>query len=209
MTRNNKQNATALKIRTTATEMFAEKGYDGTIMDELTVRSGVNKASIYYHFQDKSNLYEQCLTHLFANVADAVINATELATPGTPKLKAFVKTFAKLANATPAMPAILMREIASGGHNMPVTARHQMQRLLSTLKFILDTEDPNPNFEPINALTPHFMIIGSLCFYLTSQPMRDRIESTEKIDPTLEEFTQQLIDILQSGLIKKTKGGLT
>ncbi|QBZ83923.1 Biofilm operon icaADBC HTH-type negative transcriptional regulator IcaR [Hydrogenovibrio crunogenus] len=200
-----KHNTTALKIRDTATDMFAEKGYDGTIMDELTIRSGVNKASIYYHFQDKSNLYEQCLTHLFGNVADAVIEATEHATTDTLKLEAFVKTFAKLAHDTPAMPAILMREIASGGHNMPVTARQQMQRLLSNLKAILSTRPFCQHIESINPLTPHFMIIGSLCFYLTSQPMRDHIESTEKLDPTLDDFTQQLIQILQSGLVKKTK----
>lgn len=199
-------NATALKIRNTATEMFAENGYDGTIMDELMVRSGVNKASIYYHFQDKSNLYEQCLTHLFANIADAVIEATELVPTGVLKLQAFVQTFAKLAHDTPAMPAILMREIASGGHHMPVTARQQMQRLLSNLKTILNTKNSDQPFESINALTPHFMIIGSLCFYLTSQPMREGIETTEKLDPILEEFTQQLIHILQSGLVKNNEG---
>lgn len=200
-----KQNATALKIRNTATKMFAEQGYDGTIMDELTIRSGVNKASIYYHFQDKPNLYEQCLTHLFANVADAVMDATERAVTENLKLEAFVKTFAKLAYEKPEIPAILMREIASGGHNMPVTARQQMQRLLSNLTAILGTEPFSQDIESINPLTPHFMIIGSLCFYITSQPMRDRIESTEKLDPTLDEFTQQLINILQSGLVKKTK----
>lgn len=201
-----KQNATALKIRDAATKMFAEKGYEGTIMDELTIRSGVNKASIYYHFQDKSNLYEHCLTHLFANVADAVIGATERAVTENLKLEAFVKTFAKLAQEKPEMPAILMREIASGGHHMPVTARQQMQRLLTNLKAILNTESVSHHAESFNPLTPHFMIIGSLCFYLTSQPMRDHIESTEKLDPTLDEFTQQLVHILQSGLIKKNKG---
>lgn len=201
-----KPNATALKIQLCATVMFAEKGYEGTIMDELTERTGVNKASIYYHFRDKATLYEHCLTQLFASVAAPVADAVDQASTPHEKLATFIQSFAEQAREKPAMPSILMREIASGGQHMPDTARQQMQRLLSTLKNLLNQGQQEGIFESFNALTPHFMVIGSLCFFLTSQPMRDRIDSPEKIDPELNEFTHQLIQILQSGLAKTTKG---
>ncbi|NPA71325.1 MAG: TetR/AcrR family transcriptional regulator, partial [Gammaproteobacteria bacterium] len=46
-----KPSKTAQLIQHSATKLFAEKGYDGTIMDELASITGANKASIYYHFK--------------------------------------------------------------------------------------------------------------------------------------------------------------
>ena len=72
--------ASAQKILHCAGALFAEKGYDGTIMDALAAHCGVNKASIYYHFQDKQHLYEVVLTDIFAQVVDKVINQVSQAT---------------------------------------------------------------------------------------------------------------------------------
>ena len=74
---NKKLSKTALHIMQHATHLFAANGYEGTIMDALSELACVNKASIYYHFQDKANLYEQCLVNLLRNVVDEVIHAID------------------------------------------------------------------------------------------------------------------------------------
>ncbi|WP_028485979.1 TetR/AcrR family transcriptional regulator [Thiomicrorhabdus chilensis] len=196
-----KPNKTAQHILKVATQMFAEKGFDGTIMDELCERSGVNKASIYYHFGDKATLYDTALTDLFKRVADPILSAVAQRETPQQKLHTFIDMFARTASHTPAMPAVLMRELASGGIHMPVSAREQMQRLLFALKVILKSGYEQNLFKRTDPLTIQFMVIGTLCFFISSEPMRLAIPSQAKLDPNLDETIAELIRIIESALL--------
>lgn len=195
-----KLSTSALKILECATDFFAEKGFDGAIMDTLAERCGVNKASIYYHFQDKQSLYEAVLTRLFGSIVDQVIRDVASQLDVGEQLKVFVSSFAQAANAQPRMPSLLMREIAAGGRNMPVSARQHMQRLLQTLKSIIDQGVEQGLFRPTDPLMLQFMIIGSLSFHITSAPMRHSIPAEEKTDPTLTEAVGHIITLLEQAL---------
>lgn len=197
-----KRGKTATKILQTAIEMFAEKGFGGSTMDELCARSGVNKASIYYHFGNKAGLYETALTELFKSVVEPVLQAVVQAQGPVEKLHAFIATFAENASQTPTMPAVLMREIAGGGMNMPIAAREQMQRLLFALKVILQDGEKTGRFKSGDPLTTHFMILGSLCFFITSAPMRRAIPAERKLDLSLQETIQQLTSMVELALLK-------
>ncbi|CAN8139295.1 HTH tetR-type domain-containing protein [uncultured Thiomicrorhabdus sp.] len=200
-----KRGKTANKILATATEMFAETGFGGSTMDELCARSGVNKASIYYHFGDKAGLYEVALTELFKSVVEPVLQTVAQAQGSRNQLHAFIESFAQQASLTPTMPAVLMREIASGGMNMPIAAREQMQRLLFALKVILQQGEEDGIFKESDPLTTHFMILGSLCFFITSEPMRLAIPAEKKLDPSLDETIQQLTSMVEAALLIANK----
>ena len=45
----------------TATEVFAERGYDGASIDEIARRSGVSAPVVYDHFASKQDLYQRLL----------------------------------------------------------------------------------------------------------------------------------------------------
>jgi len=166
---------TSQKILSCATRMFAQHGYDGTIMDELAEQCGVNKASIYYHHKDKATLYENALIALFTPIADAVIEAVGSEATSVGKLERHIKEFA-LANAeNPDFAAILMREMASGGTNMPVRAREQMQRILFLLREILQMGKSQNIFKSSDPLIIHFMIVGTINLFVASIPLRNSL----------------------------------
>jgi len=52
-----------------ATRLFAERGYDGTSMNDVAERVGMRKASLFYHFATKDALYEGVLDRLISRVA--------------------------------------------------------------------------------------------------------------------------------------------
>lgn len=44
-------------------KLFVEKGYRGTTVDELCLRCGLTKPTLYYYFHDKENLFVQVLQY--------------------------------------------------------------------------------------------------------------------------------------------------
>lgn len=166
---------TAEKILIGATRLFAEHGYDGAIMDDLAEQCGVNKASIYYHHKDKATLYEHCLDALFTPIADTITEAVACESSAQDKLNAHINTFAKESAANPFFAAILMREMASGGTQLPVVARKQMQRILHVLKQVLAQGVTDKVFKKTEPLIVHFMIVGTINLFVASIPLRNAL----------------------------------
>jgi AcrR family transcriptional regulator len=54
-----------------ATDVFAEQGYEGASVREITRRAAVNQASINYHFGGKEALYREVLRLAMAALSDA------------------------------------------------------------------------------------------------------------------------------------------
>jgi AcrR family transcriptional regulator len=52
---------TQINILESAEKVFAEKGYDGARIDEIAKRAAVNKALIYYYFENKEKLLEEMI----------------------------------------------------------------------------------------------------------------------------------------------------
>ena len=50
-------NRTKRKIFETAMELFAQKGYDGTSVEEITSIVGIAKGTLYYHFTSKEEIF--------------------------------------------------------------------------------------------------------------------------------------------------------
>ena len=50
-------NRTKRKIFETAMELFAQKGYDGTSVEEITSVVGIAKGTLYYHFSSKEEIF--------------------------------------------------------------------------------------------------------------------------------------------------------
>lgn len=50
-------NKTKRKIFETSMKLFAEKGYDGTSVEEITATVGVAKGTLYYHFSSKEEIF--------------------------------------------------------------------------------------------------------------------------------------------------------
>lgn len=46
-----------------AVDLFLDKGFDGTSMDEVAERAGVSKQTVYSHFNSKEDLFSHCISH--------------------------------------------------------------------------------------------------------------------------------------------------
>jgi len=201
--------SSAHKILEQAALLFAEHGYSGTIMDDLAELAKVNKATIYYHFKDKENLYEEVLVRHFIALVDAIIESVEAQTDVIKRLEAYIKTFALESSKRRTLTSILMREIAGGGDKLPNRAKAQMHRVLMLVKSILDQGEKEALFVKTNVLTVHMMVVGSLSFYITSEPMRKMMVSSDPAvqnsfqKSTVEELSEEIYTMVKNALLNK------
>jgi len=192
---------TADKIINCATKLFAQFGYEGTIMDDLAEQCGVNKASIYYHHKDKATLYDHVLTALFTPIAESMTAAVAAESDPVMMLEQHIKTFASANVEQPYFTAIVMRELATGGRTMPEQARAQMQRIPTLLRGILAAGIEQNKFKSADPLVLHFMIVGAINLFVASIPLRDSISASNgkksmrgsDIDAAAEQVYQTII----------------
>jgi len=60
-----------------AAELFAERGFEATRMEDVADATGVPKATLYYHFDGKEALLAALLSDLLDELADAVGEAVD------------------------------------------------------------------------------------------------------------------------------------
>ncbi|NLP49658.1 TetR/AcrR family transcriptional regulator [Bacillus sp. RO1] len=72
-------NSTAERIKQHALQLFAQKGYFGTSLNEVASLVGIKKPSLYAHFKNKDDLYITILQELMDNFIERVtIESAEL-----------------------------------------------------------------------------------------------------------------------------------
>lgn len=67
--------ATRQHLIEVATQLFADRGYDGTSIEAVLERAGVSRGSLYHHFAGKDRLFEAVVEAVHAKVGEATLAA--------------------------------------------------------------------------------------------------------------------------------------
>jgi AcrR family transcriptional regulator len=70
-----------------AVELFAERGFHATSMDDLAEAAGVTKPVLYQHFPSKRALYRELLDDVDTRLTDRIVGATTRATSGRERVQ--------------------------------------------------------------------------------------------------------------------------
>lgn len=69
------------RLLVVAAELFAERGYAGTSIRDISDRLGVTKAALYYHFTSKSEILHALVAQPIANIRAVFEQPHNLTTP--------------------------------------------------------------------------------------------------------------------------------
>lgn len=67
----------AARILDAADTLFCERGYDGVSVRDVAEKAAVNKASVFYYFSSKGELFEQVVNRLYKQQRNAMREAYE------------------------------------------------------------------------------------------------------------------------------------
>src|SRR5918993_5270536 len=102
------------RVFAAAAAEFAVRGYAGANMDRIARAARLNKAMIYYHFDNKAALYREILRDMFGAVRAEVAQVAASAREPEDKIRRYVEAIASAAEARPHFPPIWLRELAEG-----------------------------------------------------------------------------------------------
>jgi len=83
------------QILLTSAKLFVERGYKGLSMREIAEALGVSKASLYYHFKDKEDLFLAILVDSIEQLGKLVRSAKEVDGTTREKVRFFFYKIAK------------------------------------------------------------------------------------------------------------------
>src|SRR5262249_36203548 len=115
---------TRAAILKAALEEFSQEGVSGARTDEIARRAGVNKALLYYYFNDKEGLYAAVLDEVFAGLSERVQSALgETHLPPRTRLLGYVQAHFDYIAGTPYYPGLVQREFMRARALTPAASR--------------------------------------------------------------------------------------
>ncbi|MFH1754900.1 MAG: TetR/AcrR family transcriptional regulator [Candidatus Latescibacterota bacterium] len=189
-----------------AVKQFADKGFGGARIGDIAAQAGVNKAALYYHIGDKEELYAMVIEQVLGGIADQMNDRIKMASTNPERIRAFIGLLAQNISDNPYIAPLLLREVASGGTNLPDKVMLQMVRIFGALFCVLEDAKAEGRFGPVNPLILHLMILGGVAAYSAGEEMRRRIGSLgeeelhDELDVSTEEAAAQMADLIVKGL---------
>jgi len=102
------------RLLAAARTAFAQHGFDGASVRDITAAAGVNLGAITYHFGSKEALYHEVLRVLVGPVVEIMRGTMRADAAPLDRVDAAIRGFFAHIRTHPEMPAIMVREMASG-----------------------------------------------------------------------------------------------
>jgi AcrR family transcriptional regulator len=149
---------TRATLLATARQVFAERGYADTSMDDLTAQASLTRGALYHHFGDKKGLLQAVVAQLDAEMDERLCAITDHAEHAWDGFRQRCHAYLQMA-LEPEIQRIVLRDArAVLGAGSPEGQRHcvaSMQRLLHQLI-------EQGVVAPVNAQALASLIYGSL-----------------------------------------------
>lgn len=185
-----------------ATEVFAEKGYEGASMRDLSRLSGMSLAGLYYYFDSKEKLLYEIQKHTFTTIVERLRERLATSTDREERIRIFVSNHVDYAVARQNAMKVLSHEddVLKGAHGAEVAAiKREYYKICVTLVEELMESDPlerpgkNPTSQSsVSTRTAVMGLFGMMNWLYTWYKPR--------VDPEAEVIARQISDIFLRGL---------
>jgi AcrR family transcriptional regulator len=154
--------ATKTAVFRAAADAFSRRGFDGVGVDDIAAAAGVNKAMIYYHFDDKLSLYREVVCEMLRDAGAMVSAIADRPQSAADKLTDFIAAFVALADTRPYFPPLMMREIAEGAPHLDAGALALMRAVFTAFGRILAEGQQSGAFRPVHPVLAYMTVLGPL-----------------------------------------------
>lgn len=158
---------TAQRILEAADELLCEVGFDGASVRDVAERAGVNKASVFYHFNSKEELFERVLEGYYRAHMEALASAFAGEEPVRERLHRMIDAYLDFIGENRRYPRLVQQQVA-GIDTRSLVARNLKQLFDWTRRAL---EEVVPKEGPLSARHFYVTFSGIVINYYTYTPV--------------------------------------
>ncbi|MGH9333765.1 MAG: TetR/AcrR family transcriptional regulator [Vicinamibacteria bacterium] len=196
----NQDTTTSGHLLEAARDLFASRGYDGASIRAITDLAGVNLGAVTYHFGTKEALYHHVIETSIGPLRERVLRAAETEGPPPDRIEAILREAFQHYTDDPAMPRLILQQIASG-RPAPPPARAWIRQALGILADLVREGQKNGT---IRSGDPRFMALTTIApilfIHLIRGPLQDSIGLDLDDGRMRRALLNQVIETLRGGL---------
>jgi TetR/AcrR family transcriptional regulator len=190
-----------------AAQEFAEHGIAGARTDAIAREARVNKALIYYYFEDKEKLYGAVLDEAFSALKVNLFRVLDGDMPPREKILAYVAAYFDFVAANQVYPKLMQREMmrARDGQSphLDKLIKNYFQPIFARLGELLTKGIADGEFRKVSPA--HFVpsMVAMIVFYFSSAPMMQKIVGFNPLTPErIAERRAAVLDFISAGLFR-------
>src|SRR5271165_209292 len=186
---------------------FAEHGIAGARTDAIARAAKVNKALLYYYFQDKETLYGAVLDHAFTGMRASVFRVLDSDLPPREKILAYVGAYFDFIASNQIYPKLMQREMmrAREGRSEHIDrlVKTYFQPIYKRVGELLHKGIAEGEFRKVDPA--HFVpsMVAMIVFYFSSAPVMQRIVRFNPLAPQrIAERRAAVLDFISAALFQ-------
>ena len=188
-----------------AAREFAEQGIAGARTDAIARAAKVNKALLYYYFQDKETLYGAVLDSAFSGMRTNVFQVLDSDLPPREKVMAYVGAYFDFIASNQIYPKLMQREMmrAREGNSVHIDrlVKTYFQPIYRRVGELLRKGIKEGEFRKVNPA--HFVpsMVAMIIFYFSSAPVMQKIVRFNPLAPErIAERRAAVLDFISAAL---------
>lgn len=178
------------RILTAARELFAERGYEGTSVRDITARAKANLAAITYHFGSKEALFHTVLRSVAEPLVEAVTQAAQAPGTALQRLELALRAANEHVAAHPWAPPVMLRELAGSGR-LPEPLVQAWKRNISTLVGLITAGQQDGSIRAGDPLLLALSAVGQVFFFRVGGRIAQEVA---RVDLTSPEVSARVIE---------------
>ncbi len=198
------------QILDAAQKLLALHGYAGLSMRELAAASGLAKATIYHHFQDKDEIFRQVLQQDMHTVHAQLVAAANSAHDSEAQIRAIIRTYFQLMRARRAIIMNVLRELSQQESMLCDFINEQRHHYFAPIRNALQAGIDEGIFRPVNVEHTAISIVGMIHAFIVFHPLNIKERDTEERnieEPSTEEvdalLVEQSIELFLQGIVTR------
>lgn len=178
-----------------ATEVFYEKGYEGASMRDLSRKSGMSLAGLYYYFESKEKLLYLVQKHTFSTVMERLKQRLAAVTDPQERIRVFIFNHLEYFLANMKAMTVLSREAEALGNSLGREILDMKRDYYHTCLDLMEDLRRQGSFaEGVTSRTAVLGLFGMLNWIYTWHNPR--------LDPGVEELGRQMSEIFLHGITR-------
>ena len=181
---------------------FAERGYDGTSLNDIAAGVGIRRPSLLHHFPSKETLYGSVFEQILSDWLERVGQAVEMDGTGWEKVELVLRAGFALFEDNPDYVRMMRREALDGGVRLGIDLASVLKPLFAAAAEYLDRMMDEGVLKRHDSR--HLLITGygAILTYFSDAPfITDLLEHEALTAANISEHREAVIGLFRSALV--------